>query len=100
MPEGYTMRWRVKGGLGKDIAGGFVLRDPEGNELGFFEMHSDQKTIGEVLKDHLDIIDCTREESKIIIDLKDSAKKKVGSWEYGKPANNPIEAIIVDAANI
>lgn len=96
-PEGYTIRWQIEWGTGF-----YILRDPQGQELGLFEILPDQKTVEDVLKAHIKdpkVVGCTRETIKVLIVLKDSNGKVVGSLDIRKPPENPIEAMIEDLSN-
>ncbi len=100
-PEGYVMRWRQEGRVGKAVSGGFVLIGPDGQELGFFELSRDMKGVTEALKSRLtpEIIGESREEMRAIIVFRDSRGKDIGQWEMGKPAKNEIEEMIKDLAS-
>lgn len=101
-PHGYTMRWREMKGAER----GFVLRGPQGQELGFFKMKEvtqagERRSLVDVFKSHLKplIVGQTRDSMKAVILLEDSEGKQIGLWELGKPAKNDIEAMIKDLAS-
>ena len=95
-PEGYTIRWQIEWGTGF-----YVLRDPQGQELGLFEILPDKKTVEDVLIDHLKrkVVGETREEMTVFIILRDSNGKVVGSLDIKEPPENPIETMIEDLSN-
>jgi hypothetical protein len=102
LPEGYTVGWRVKGAPGKKPVGGYVLRAPNGRELGFFEFKEGIEELGEVLKAHLKsrVVGNVRTNvAKALVVLEDSEGKEVGSWEVDKPTKNPISAMLKDLGN-
>jgi hypothetical protein len=96
-PQGYTMRWREIKGAEK----GFVLRDPQGQELGFFRMTETRQSLADVFKAHLkpEIVGQTRESMRAIIVFEDSEGRRIGSWEVGKSTNTQMETMIKDLAN-
>jgi len=91
------MRWREIKGAEK----GFILRDPQGQELGFFRMTEVRQELADVFKAHLkpQIVGQTRDSMRAIIVFEDSEGKRIGSWEVGRPTNTQIEAMIKDLAN-
>ncbi|MFH0837743.1 MAG: hypothetical protein V1880_00555 [Patescibacteria group bacterium] len=101
-PEGYTLRWKPKRAPDNGSPGGFILSDPHGRQLGYFEMNRGRKgNIVDILKAHLtpQVVGHTRETIKALIVFKDSEGREIGSWELNKPAGSQIEAMIVDLAN-
>ena len=96
-PLGYTVRWRTMKGPDK----GFVLRDAQGEELGFFRVSEGRQSVADVFKAHLkpQLARDTRGQLKAVITFDDSEGKRIGSWELDQQVRNEIEAMIKDLAN-
>lgn len=97
-PEGYTLRWRRKNGNEP----GFALLNPEGNEIGFFEMFHARMGAVELMRRYLKIeqvVGATRESTTVLIEFRDSEGRKIGTWDIKKDPATPIEAMIKDLAD-
>ncbi len=100
LPAKYTMGWTETYDLDGEKEGWHVLRNPEGEDVGFFEFVPGKK-VEQVLKAHIkiEIVNNSRDDAKAMIVLKDSDGNSVGSWELHQHARSAIEKVVKYLAN-